>query len=237
MITETLKRLRHELTVNSDEKTRTGSKRFFKEDIQVYGVKSAVGKRITTHVWQEIKSWSKEDIFDLVEKMYQSGMCEEQWMAADIIYRSKHHYTQSDINQFETWIEKHISNWASCDTFCNHALGEMMVQFPEETARLKRWTKSENRWMRRAAAVSLIVPAKRGMFLPEVFELATLLLLDNDDMVQKGYGWLLKEASRMHQQEVFEFVVAHKAIMPRTALRYAIEKMPQDLRKHAMAKA
>jgi 3-methyladenine DNA glycosylase AlkD len=55
-------------------------------------------------------------------------------------------------------------------------------------------------------------------------------------MVQKGYGWLLKEASRKHQQEVFEFVVKHKRVMPRTALRYAIEKMPQDLRKQAMAR-
>jgi 3-methyladenine DNA glycosylase AlkD len=61
-------------------------------------------------------------------------------------------------------------------------------------------------------------------------------LKDKDDMVQKGYGWLLKEASRTHEREVFDYVMKHKAKMPRTALRYAIEKMPEKLRSKAMKK-
>jgi 3-methyladenine DNA glycosylase AlkD len=55
-------------------------------------------------------------------------------------------------------------------------------------------------------------------------------------MVQKGYGWLLKEASRAHQQQVFEYVIKNKKNMPRTALRYAIEKMPTNLKQEAMKK-
>jgi 3-methyladenine DNA glycosylase AlkD len=82
--------------------------------------------------------------------------------------------------------------------------------------------------------VTLILPARRGDFLPEVFTIADILRLDKDDMVQKGYGWLLKEASRTHQDEVFEYVMKNKARMPRTALRYAIEKMPAELRRKAM---
>ena len=55
-------------------------------------------------------------------------------------------------------------------------------------------------------------------------------------MVQKGYGWMLKEASNHNQKGVFAFVMKHKAKMPRTALRYAIEKLPAILKKKAMAK-
>ena len=84
--------------------------------------------------------------------------------------------------------------------------------------------------------MSLIVPAKNGKFLKDVFQIADILLLDKDDMVQKGYGWMLKVASQAHQQEVFEYVLAHKASMPRTALRYAIEKMPKELKHKAMGK-
>ena len=62
------------------------------------------------------------------------------------------------------------------------------------------------------------------------------MLLDNDDLVQKGYGWMLKAASQAHPQAVFTYVMQHKAEMPRTALRYAIEKMPQELKSQAMAK-
>ena len=90
--------------------------------------------------------------------------------------------------------------------------------------------------MRRAAAVSLIVPAKRGKFLDDVFAIADLLMTDTDDMVQKGYGWLLKEASRQHTDEVFAYVLKNKRAMPRTALRYAIELMPEDLKAEAMMK-
>lgn len=74
------------------------------------------------------------------------------------------------------------------------------------------------------------------MFLSDVFEIADALLLDQDDMVQKGYGRMLKVASHTHQREVFEYVMKHKAVMPRTALRYAIEKMPKELKNQAMKK-
>jgi 3-methyladenine DNA glycosylase AlkD len=90
--------------------------------------------------------------------------------------------------------------------------------------------------MRRAAAVSLIVPAKKGKYLDTVLEIAGLLLTDKDDMVQKGYGWLLKEASRRHPEEVFDFVMSNRKEMPRTALRYAIELMPEAQRKETMKK-
>jgi 3-methyladenine DNA glycosylase AlkD len=54
--------------------------------------------------------------------------------------------------------------------------------------------------------------------------------------VQKGYGWLLKEESRLNQKEVFDYVVKNRKVMPRTALRYAIELMPKELREIAMDK-
>ena len=88
--------------------------------------------------------------------------------------------------------------------------------------------------MKRAAAVSLIIPAKKGQFFPEIMQIADRLLLDKDDMVQKGYGWMLKEASKLHQDEVYRYILKHRKDMPRTALRYAIEKMPPELKTEAM---
>jgi len=107
---------------------------------------------------------------------------------------------------------------------------------PQLTERVKLWTKSDNRWVRRAAAVSFIVPARKGLFHNHIIDIATLLLTDNDDMVQKGYGWMLKAASQANQELVFNFVMSNKANMPRTALRNAIEKMPPELKVKVMAK-
>jgi len=69
-----------------------------------------------------------------------------------------------------------------------------------------------------------------------VLDIADLLLTDNDDLVRKGYGWLLKESSRKHQKEVFDYVIRNRRAMPRTALRYAIELMPKELKADAMMK-
>jgi 3-methyladenine DNA glycosylase AlkD len=108
--------------------------------------------------------------------------------------------------------------------------------YPKFTTNLIDWSKSENRWKKRASAVSLIIPARKGLFLPEIFEIADTLLADPDDLVQKGYGWMLKAASEAHQTEVFDFVMSRKNVMPRTAFRYAIEKMPPERRAEAMKK-
>jgi 3-methyladenine DNA glycosylase AlkD len=108
--------------------------------------------------------------------------------------------------------------------------------YPKFLSELKKWATSENRWMRRAAAVTLIIPARKGLFLNDIFEIAGILLVDKDDLVQKGYGWMLKAASQAYQKEVFDFVMKYKAPMPRTALRYAIEKMPQEMKVEAMKK-
>ena len=72
--------------------------------------------------------------------------------------------------------------------------------------------------------------------LKNIFEIAGILLTDKDDLVQKGYGMDVKAASQAHQQEVFDYVMKTKSVMPRTALRYAIEKMPKELKIKAMGK-
>ncbi len=82
--------------------------------------------------------------------------------------------------------------------------------------------------------MTLILPARKWMFLEDVCEISDILLADKDDMVQKGYGWMLREASRSHQEGVFDYILKRKGEIPRTALRYAIEKMPADMRKKAM---
>jgi 3-methyladenine DNA glycosylase AlkD len=228
--------VRKSLKLAADGKAREAAQRFFKEPIKCYGMKSAIGGRIAKDAFKEVKGLSKSEVFALCEDLLASGWLEEAGIGAQWAYQMRKGFEPADFRVFERWVSKYIDNWAKCDTLCNHTIGAFIEQYPQFIDRLKVWAKSKNRWVRRAAAVTLIVPAKRGMFLPEVFEIADLLLMDGDDMVQKGYGWMLKEASRKHQKEVLEFVVARKDRMPRTALRYAIEKMPQDLRKKAMSK-
>jgi 3-methyladenine DNA glycosylase AlkD len=231
-----IKQLENELKANASEQVKKGTERFFKEKIKVHGVRAAIIRKISAKYFSEIKSLNKREIFILCQELLESGFGEQGIIAGLWTDRINDRFAPADFKIFERWINKYIDNWATCDNLCNHAVGSFIQMYPDYMAGLKKWTKSKNRWLRRAAAVSLIIPARKGQFLKDIFQIADNLLTDEDDMVQKGYGWMLKEASRKHQAQVFDFVLKNKTCMPRTALRYAIEKMPADLRKQAMAK-
>jgi 3-methyladenine DNA glycosylase AlkD len=142
----------------------------------------------------------------------------------------------ADFPRLERWLKRHVSNWGACDSLCGGVLGTFLLDHPQFLPRLRQWAKSKNRWERRAAAVAHIIPNRAGRAFSEAYRVADVLLLDADDMVQKGYGWMLKEMANLRPREVFEFVLARRATMPRTALRYAIEKMPAAWKTQAMVK-
>jgi len=229
-----IERVQAELNRNRDDQSLASIKSFFKEEVKSYGVKTPIVRQIGKELFKQVKGLSKADIFELCELLWQSGYIEEAFIACHWSNAVAKQYTPDDFVIFEKWIWRYISNWATCDTLCNHTVGDFMMLYPDYLSKLKQFAKSPNRWERRAAAVSLIVPARKGLFLNDIFEIADLLLLDKDDLVQKGYGWMLKAASEAHQMEVFNYVMTHKATMPRTALRYAIEKMPKELKEQAM---
>jgi 3-methyladenine DNA glycosylase AlkD len=226
--------IREDLKASADEKTRKSFQRFFKEEVAGYGVKTGTVRVIAKRHWSEVELFGKEKVFALCEELWCSDYMEEAFVVSFWLPNLVGQLEPSDLAVFKAWIEKYVNNWAKCDSFCNHTVGGLVEKHAESVSEVKSWARSENRWLKRAAAVSLIVPAKKGGFLREVFEISDMLLNDEDDMVQKGYGWLLKEASRKHQREVLYYVVKNRAKMPRTALRYAIELMPKELKAEAM---
>ncbi|MBN2201884.1 DNA alkylation repair protein, partial [bacterium] len=220
----------------ADPVVRKSAQRFFKEGISCYGVKTAAVYRIAGLHWKRVKDLPKKSIYGLCGELFASGIQEEAGVVCDWVPRLADSFERGDLRIFKKWIGNHVDNWAKCDMFCNHTLGDFIDRFPDSASEIRSWSGSKNRWMKRAAAVAFILPCRRGNYLKEALETADALLEDPDDMVQKGYGWLLKEASRLHRSEVLDFVMKRRDRMPRTALRYAIELMPPGMRKKAMQK-
>ncbi|NTV30417.1 DNA alkylation repair protein [candidate division WWE3 bacterium] len=229
-------RLKKELLDLSDSEAEKNGKKFFKEEVQLYGIKSSILKKVSTQYFNEIKQLQKKHIFDICEQLWKSEMLEEQIIACNWSYHVNTSYSKDDIEVFEKWLNTYVSNWATCDTFCNHSVGTVVEMYPDLIERVIKWTQSPNRWMKRGAAVSLIIPVRKGLFIDEVFKISDLLITDKDDLVQKGYGWMLKAASESSISTVYQYMIEHKSIMPRTALRYGTEKMPEDMRKRVLAK-
>lgn len=230
--------IRQALIDSIDPKALASSERYHKpgEAPNVHGVRMGEVGKIAKEGLKQIKGLSKQDIFELCEQLWQPGYLEESVVACIWAESLHKQYEPTDFKIFEHWVHDYLTNWADCDTLCNHTVGGFVMKYPEYIAELKKWATSSKRFVRRAAAVTLIIPARKGLFLNDIFEIADILLPDEDDLVQKGYGWMLKAASEADQQEVFNYVMSKKDIMPRTALRYAIEKMPADLKAEAMKK-
>lgn len=235
-----LKKIRKELEENSKEQHKKNSQNFFKEKIHCYGVKTPIVRKIAKKHFGQIIHLDKKEIFSLCENLFKSRYNEEATIAIQWTRELSDEFTKTDFNIFESWLKKYIDNWGKDDDFCLHIIHPMIEKYPVLITRVKGWSRSRNMWLRRASAVSFITTidslyATRNN-LEDIFEVAETILQDKEDLVQKGYGWLLKSASIHNQKEVFDFVMRHKTKMPRTALRYAIEKMPTKLKKMAMIK-
>lgn len=229
-----IQEIRSKLKNKGEKRNREGAPKSFKEKIKLYGVKTFLVHSISKEYFKKIKDLDKKDIFRYCEELWRSGFLEESLIACNWSFFIYKKYEEKDFKTFEKWIKRYINNWASCDTFCTHTVGYFLEMYPSYVKELKKWAKSKNRWERRSSAVSLIVPAKKGKFSKDIFEICDILLIDQDDLVQKGYGWLLKVYSQIDQKKVFDYVMKNKKKMPRTSLRYAIEKMPKNLKDQAM---
>ncbi len=231
-----IKQIREDLIKYSDQNHKKSGERYFREAVSLYGVKATHLHRITRERFKKLTNKSKDNVFRCCELLFSSGMMEESLIACLWADKVNRQFQPGDFRIFEKWVNYYITNWATCDTFCNHAVGDLVTAYPELLPELRKWAGSSNRWVRRAAAVSLIVPARKGLFTNDILEIASILLTDKDDMVQKGYGWMLKACSESHREVVYNFVIRNKQQMPRTALRYAIEKMPAGMKAEAMKK-
>jgi len=234
---EILQFLRHEITRCDRPANRVNYQQFFKEKLdEPVGLRGAVLKQIANLGYREIKDSTPAEILKLCDQLLETDLRYRRFFAFDWATRQKSHFRPAEFTRFERWLKRYVDNWGACDSLCTGPFGLLIAQYPELVPKVRPWRKSKNRWHRRASAVILILPVRQELLLDEVFRTADVLLEDPDDMVQKGYGWLLKEATKRFPDEVFDYVMRRKERMPRTALRYAIEKLPLNRRREAMAK-
>jgi len=228
--------IRKDLRHHSTKKHREASLRFFKEHVNPYGVRHEQMRDLLKKYTPVVREIGAKEYLPVAEKLLADGWFEEGELAIKLMENFEKDYDQTTMKLFEKWVDDYIKNWAHCDWFCTRLVGRLIEKDPSLAAEVVHWTKSRNRWKRRASAVSFVLHARKGRFLDYVFLVAETLLHDKNDMVQKGVGWMLKEATKSNEAEVVEFIRQRKHNMPRTMLRYAIEKLPTKLRKELMEK-
>lgn len=231
-VEEVLLWIRRELTRLGTARGRRSAAQFFKEPVDAYGVYSSDVKRMVQEVARDVRRWPPAQRNKLCTALMRSGKIEEGALVSHLYRRFRKTCGESEFQVFEQWIDRYVRNWAHCDGTAGWLVAASIANEPSLIGRLRGWTESKNRWKRRAAAVSLVQAARHGLHTAEILDIASRLMSDGDEMVQKGVGWLLKETYPHRPGETVAFLLPWREKTSRLLLRYAAEKMtPQDREK------
>ena len=126
------------LKQQADPAVAAASRRFFKEPITAYGIKNPAVEKLARLYFPKVKPLGKQAVFQLCEELWQSGYIEESFIACAWAYRFNNEYEPDDFRTFERWVSKYVTNWAACDTLCNHTIAALVEKYPQFLADLKR---------------------------------------------------------------------------------------------------
>lgn len=224
-------KLRERLAAAVDPEFRQGQSAFFNEEIDTWGVRTAALAPIERELHAAIRKWPTNVRDLLFEELWKSGKLEEGAVVCHVARKYRREFNSRRFAVFEHWLDTYVRNWAHCDGVASWLLASCIEENPKLMKRLEPWTAAENRWKRRAAAVSLLKEAKAGRSTNQILRIVSMLAEDSDDMVQKGTGWLLKETYPAQPQDVVLFLHRQRDRFSRLTLRYAAEKMSAAHRK------
>lgn len=177
--------------------------------------------------------YSKISLEELSELLF-SKIHEHRLTALRILVhqfeKTKDKIKQKEIIDFYLNRTQHINNWDLVDTSCYKILGRYCFE-NQDSKLLDKLSESENMWEMRMAIVATMHHIKKGKFeLTKNFALKNLK--HPHDLMHKANGWLLREMGKMNEKELLDFLNLHYKEMPRTCLRYAIEKLEEEVRKN-----
>jgi len=222
----------------ADKRAAEQSLAYFKayDRVAFAGVRAPKVREIEKQIFQTVKtSWSLPDVLIFTDSMIRSRYLEAKAVGVLLLSRYAKSYDGSLLATIHKWLATgHCSNWATTDLLSTTVLTELLRRYPHLLGSLAIWARSDSLWVRRAAAVSLILLARRGEHLNTAYTIAEALLDDGEDLMHKAVGWLLRECGKTDARRLEAFLRAQGTRIPRTALRYAIERFTPDLRKRLL---
>ncbi|OGK47890.1 DNA alkylation repair protein [Candidatus Roizmanbacteria bacterium RIFCSPLOWO2_01_FULL_40_13] len=171
-----------------------------------------------------------------IQRLLQSKIHEERLTPLFILveqYKKADYADKKKIFDFYLKNTKNINNWDLVDLSAPRIVGEYL--FDKDKTILYELVKSENFWERRIAVLATFYFINKNQFA-DALKVGELLLEDNHDLIHKATGWMLREIGKRDQKAEEGFLSKYCKIMPRTMLRYAIERFSESMRKYYLGK-
>ena len=225
-----LKELRSEIKRNANKKQAEILQRFFKTGKGEYG-EGDVFAGIKVPVQRKIARDFSDLEFDDLQNLLNSEIHEERLIALFILvdkYQKEREKGKEMIYKFYLKNRKKINNWDLVDLSAPKIIGAHLLDRDKQI--LYKYARSKNLWERRIAILSTHAFIKESQFITTM-EIADILLNDEHDLIHKAVGWMLRELGKMDVKQLEKFLKERYKNMPRTMLRYSIEKFSESKRK------
>ncbi|MEK6873628.1 MAG: DNA alkylation repair protein [Nanoarchaeota archaeon] len=170
---------------------------------------------------------------NVIEKLLTSKIHEERLCAFEILcfkYEKSIDEEKREIYNFCLENRKGMNNWDLVDLTAPYIIGDFLSNKNKEREILYKLAKSNNLWDKRISIISTAAFIKNNQF-QDTIKISEILLKDKHDLIQKAVGWMLREVGKRDKKTLLDFLNKHYRKMPRTMLRYSIEKFPEPERK------
>jgi 3-methyladenine DNA glycosylase AlkD len=210
------------------------ARRYFRgaDDLRFHNVGTAAMRQLARTIHAEhAADWTVDDAVVFADALIVDRYLEAKGIGIELLARYRRVFTPRLLPVWKRWLASgHAGNWATTDAICGYLIGPMLVAHPSVSARMCGWARHRNLWVRRASAVSLIPSVRKGLALDLAYDVASALRDDQADLIQKAVGWMLREAGKADAARLERYLRQHGAAIPRTTVRYAIERFPRAKR-------
>jgi len=227
--------IRQTLKSGGSPEHATGVQWFFKDKIKSHGWYTADLRRAARSFRRAIrKEFGLDFVVNVADDLFSGTVLEEKVAAVFLLENLDAEFGDREFRLFESWLDR-ITSWADHDALVHDLIAPMVASSPARVKNVFRWAPSPNRWRRRAACVALIRGTRSKMFFPEITKLSNSLLRDEDDMVRKGLGWLLRETAKFNAKRTVPYLMKIRRRAPRLVLRTACETLPGATKRRILA--
>jgi 3-methyladenine DNA glycosylase AlkD len=169
--------------------------------------------------------WSLDDAMRFADVMMTDRHLEVKSVGIEVVARYRRDFTPRALAGWKRWlVDNQSANWATTDAISGALIGPLLVAHPQLARQMRGWSRHRNMWVRRASAVSLIPSMRAGLALDLAYDVARRLHADKEDLIQKAVGWMLREAGKADERRLERYLRANGSKIPRTTVRYAIER-------------
>jgi len=194
-------------------------------ELRFHNVGTAAVRRLARSIDAEHAEWTIADAALFADALIVDQYLEAKSVGIELLARHRREFTPRLLMTWKRWLARgDAANWATTDAICGSLIGPLLVAYPALAPRMRDWARHRSLWVRRASAVSLIPSLRKGAALDLAYHIASALSDDEEDLIQKAVGWMLREAGKADPARLDRYLRQHGPAIPRTTVRYAIER-------------